>query len=75
MPNEYFRRELAKNYIRDRNQFEESWQLLKQMKKSKPSRFYRAVFSSIVSIGRLLIAIGRRLEKFDLVLIGSKVKP
>lgn len=74
-PNEYVKLQLAKNYMKDRHDFEESRRLLRQIKKTKPSRFYRVICRSLVSIGRVFVAFGQRLESYDLVLRQSKVKP
>ena len=71
-PNEYLGLRLAKDYIDDRQQFEESRRLLKQTRKTPPSRFYCAICRSLVSIGHVLVAFGHRLEKFDLIIRQSK---
>jgi hypothetical protein len=72
-PNEYVGLQLANNYIHDRHQFEESRQLLKQIKKTKPSRFYCAICRSLVTLGHMLVVMGTRLERYDLLLRQSKI--
>lgn len=71
-PNEYIGLRLAKDYMGDRQQIEESRRLIKQTRKIRPSRFYCAICRSLVSIGHVLVTFGQRLEKFDLVLRKSK---
>ena len=67
-PNEYVGLRLAKDYMDNRQQYEESRRLLKQTRVKHPNRFYCAICRSLVSIGHVLVAFGHRLEKFDLVL-------
>lgn len=74
-PNECVGLHLANDYIKDRHQYEESRRLLKQIKRMRPSRFYCIICRSLVSLGHVLVAFGRRLERYDLVLRQSKVKP
>jgi hypothetical protein len=74
-PNEYVGLHLANDYIKDRHQFEESRRLLKQIKRAKPGRFYCAICRTLASFGHVLVAFGGRLERYDLVLRQSKIKP
>lgn len=74
-PNEYVGLHLANDYIKDRHQFDESRRLLKQMKRTKPGRFYCAICRTLASFGHLSVAFGGRLERYCLVLRQSKIKP
>lgn len=65
-PNEHVGFRLAKDYMDDRLQYEKSRNMLKQIQKKRPSRFYCAICRSLVEIGHVLVVIGRRLERFDL---------
>jgi hypothetical protein len=71
-PNEYVGLRIAKDYMDDRQQYEESRRMIKQKMVKRPSRFYCAICRSLVSIGHVLVAFGHRLEEFDLVLRQSK---
>ena len=71
-PNEYVGMSIAKNYIADRLEYEESRRLIKQIKAKDPSRFYCAICQTLVSTGHMFVAFGRRLERFDIVLRESK---
>jgi hypothetical protein len=72
-PNDYVGLSLAKSYMAERLEYERTRRLLKQNIPKKPGRVYCATCQALVSIGRLLVAFGRRLERFDLVLQDSKV--
>jgi hypothetical protein len=65
---------VAKDYMKDRLEYEQSWQMIKQVNKEKPNKFYCAVCFSLVSLGHLLVAFGCRLERFDLVMRESKAQ-
>ena len=71
--NEYVGLSLAKNYMKDRLDYEESRRMLRQIKQKRPSKFYCGICHTLVSLGHVLVAFGRRLERFDLVLRESKV--
>ena len=71
-PDDYLRMSIAKNYIADRLDYEESRRKIKQMRIKRPTRFYCAVCRTLVKIGHVLVASGRRLEGFDLVLRNSQ---
>jgi hypothetical protein len=71
-PEDYVRMTVAKNYIADRLEYEETRQRLKQTKPSRPSRFYCGICRTLVYFGHVLVAFGRRLEGFDLVLRNSQ---
>ena len=71
-PNDYVRLNIAKSYIADRLQYEETRQKLKQTRIKKPSRFYCGICRTLVYIGHKLVAFGRRLERYDLVLRDSQ---
>jgi hypothetical protein len=71
-PNEYVRLRLGKDYMEDRQHFEESRRMIKQSRKTHHNRFYCAICRSLVSIGHFFVAFGNRLEKFELVLRQSK---
>lgn len=65
---------IAKSYIADRLEYVETRRLLKQIKpKRRPRKFHCAICHTLVSIGHMLVAFGRRLERFDMVLRESKV--
>ena len=72
-PNEYVGMSVAKNYIADRLEYEESRRLIKRIKPMRPTRFYCAICQTLVAIGHMFVAFGRRLERFDIVLRESKV--
>jgi len=63
---------VAKNYMRERLEYEQTRQMIKQINIEKPNKIYCAVCYSLVSLGHLLVAFGRRLERFDLVMRESK---
>jgi len=70
--NQYVGMSVAKNYIADRLEYEESRRLIKQIKPKRPTRFYCAICKTLVSTGHMFVAFGRRLERFDIVLRESK---
>lgn len=72
-PDDYVRMSIAKNYIADRLEYEELRRIMTKQKSKKPSRFYCAICHALVNIGHLLVAFGRRLERFDLVLRNSQI--
>lgn len=63
---------VAQDYTRERLEYEYSRQMIKQINKNIPSKFYCAVCFSLVSLGHLLVAFGHRLERFDLLMRGSE---
>lgn len=67
-PNEHVAFSIANNYMTDRMEYEKSRQMLKSIEKKKPSRFTCAICHTLVNLGHLLVAFGRRLERFELVL-------
>jgi len=71
-PNDYVRLNIAKSYIADRLQYEETRRKIKQTRIKKPSRFYCGVCRTLVYFGHVLVAFGRRLERYDLVLRDSQ---
>ena len=72
-PDEYVGMIVAKNYIADRLEYEESRRLIKQIKSKRPTRFYCAICKTLVSTGHMFVAFGRRLERFDIILRELKV--
>lgn len=72
-PNEYVGMTVAKNYIAERLEYEESRRLIKRIKPKRPTRFYCAICKTLVSIGHMFVTLGRRLERFDMGLRESKV--
>lgn len=72
IPNEYVGFTIAENYITDRLEYEKSRRLIKQIKPKRPSKFYCAICHTLVSLGHMFVAFGRRLERFDMVLRESK---
>lgn len=71
-PNDYVRLNIAKSYIADRLQYEETRRKIKQTRIKRPSRFYCGVCRTLVYFGHVLVAFGRRLERYDLVLRDSQ---
>ena len=71
-PNDYVRLNIAKSYIADRLQYEETRRKIKQTRIKKPSRFYCGVCRTLVYFGHVLVAFGRRLDRYDLVLRDSQ---
>ena len=72
-PNDYVRLKIAKNYIADRMEYEESRRKIEQAIPKRPGRFYCAICRTLVYTGRAFVAFGRRLERFDLVLRKSQI--
>ena len=72
-PNDFVKMSIARNYIENRLEYEDTRQKIKQAKTSKPSRFYCGVCHALVHMGHVFVAFGRRLERFDLVLRDSQV--
>ena len=72
-PNEYIGLHLADEYMKDRLHHENSRRLLKLIKRQEPSRFYHAKCRTLASFGHLLVAFGKRLEKYELVPRQSKI--
>jgi hypothetical protein len=71
-PNDYVRLNIAKSYIADRLQYEETRRKIKQTRIKRPSRFYCGICRTLVYFGHVLVAFGRRLERYDLVLRDSQ---
>jgi hypothetical protein len=72
-PEDYVRLNIAKNYIANRLDQEETRRKIQQMKvKRRPSIFYFAICRALVKLGHVLVASGRRLERFDFVLRNSQ---
>lgn len=67
-PNDYVRLNIAKSYIADRLQYEETRRKIQQTRKKRPTKFYCGICRTLVYFGHLLVAFGRRLERYDLVL-------
>lgn len=67
-PNEYLALNIAKDYMTDRLQYEQTRQLLKQTNWRNPGRFYCMVCMALISFGHLLVSFGRRLERYEIVL-------
>jgi hypothetical protein len=67
-PNDYVGFRIANDYITDRLEYEESRRLIKQSKSKtkRPSKFYCAICRTLVSVGHMFVAFGRRLERFDM---------
>jgi hypothetical protein len=72
-PNDYVRLSIAKDYMADRLEYEDIRRKLNSTKLKRPSRFYCAICHALVNIGHVLVAFGRRLERFDLVLRRSQI--
>lgn len=72
-PNEYIGLHLADEYMKDRLHHENSRRLLKLIKRQEPSRFYWVISRTLASFGHLLVAFGKRLEKYELVPRHSKI--
>lgn len=71
-PNEYIGLHLADQYMRDRLHHEKIRRMLMQNRERQPGRIYCLVCRTLVSIGHLLVAFGRRLERLDLTLSQSE---
>jgi hypothetical protein len=72
-PEDYVRMSIAKKYIANRLDQHETRRKIKQTKvKRRPSIFYCAICRALVNIGHVLVASGRRLERFDFVLRNSQ---
>lgn len=73
IPNEYVGLNIVENYINDcQNQADSIW-LLNQARIKRPGRIHFTICKSLVLNGNLSMAMGRRLESFDLALRQSKV--
>ena len=70
--NEYVGSQIAKNYLDDRQQYEESRCMLKQTRVKRPGRIFCVICRSLVEVGHILVALGSRLERLDLVLRQSR---
>ena len=73
-PNDYVSLQVAKSYMADREKFEKSRLMLKNLDRKKPGRVYCAVCVSLVTIGRMFVAFGRRLERYDIGLQQANIK-
>jgi hypothetical protein len=68
IPNEYVALNIAKGYIDDRLQYENTRQILKIKNKNNPGRIYCMVCMALITFGRLLVSFGRHLESYEIVL-------
>ncbi len=66
--NEYVGLSVAKNYMAERLEYEQSRRMLKRIHRKNPSKFYCAICHTLVSLGHIFVTFGRRLERFDLAL-------
>jgi hypothetical protein len=71
-PEDYVRLSIAKDYMAERLAYEDTRRKIKQTKVKRPTKFYCAICHGLVNVGHLLVAFGRRLERFDLVLRQSQ---
>lgn len=71
-PNEYIGLHLADQYMRDRLHYEKTRRLLMLNRERQPGRLYCLICRTLASIGHLLVAFGRRLERLDLTLSQSE---
>lgn len=72
-PNEYIGFQIANDYMADRLAYEENRRQIKQIKHKRPTKFYCAICHTLVYLGHMLVAFGRRLERYDLRLRESNV--
>ena len=71
-PNEYIGLHLADQYMKDRLHHEKSRRLLMSMRDQGPGRIYCLICRTLATIGHMLVAFGRRLERLELTLSESK---
>lgn len=71
-PNEYIALNIANDYMNECLQYEQTRQMLVHGNRNNPGRIYCMVCWALISFGHLLVAFGRRLESYEIVLQRSK---